>query len=165
MAMIRTAVLVMVLLVPHLAAAAPSSSVVLDPGGIEIIDGDTIRIARGYRLGPNNPLGHARIRLLAIDAPELHSPRCDSERIQARAATARLRELVEHAAVARILLTGDRDKYHRPLARLVLDDTDVADVLLRDGLALPWRSGRAAWMQRGLHWCPDWQPPPREDLP
>ncbi len=145
---------------PASAAAQQGQSVALDPGEIEVVDGDTIRVARGYRLGPDDPIGHTRIRLLAIDTPELHNPRCANERVQGRAAADKLRELLQRAAVARIVLTGDRDKHRRPLARLLLGDSDVADILLRDGLALPWHPGRPAWVQRGLHWCPDWQPPP-----
>lgn len=145
---------------PAFAATQHGQSVALDPRGIEVVDGDTIRVARGYRLGPDDPIGHGRIRLLAIDTPELHSPRCANERVQGRAAADRLRELLQRAAVARIVLTGDRDKHRRPLARLLLGDMDVADTLLRDGLALRWRPGRPAWVQRGLHWCPDWQAPP-----
>lgn len=148
------------LMVSSLAHAEAPRSVALDPDAIEVVDGDTIRVEPGYRLGPDEWLGHGRIRLLAIDTPELFHPRCDNERDQARAAATRLRELLQQAAIARIVLSGERDKHRRPLARLLLGGTDVADELMRAGLALPWRPGRPAWVQRGQHWCPAWQPPP-----
>jgi micrococcal nuclease len=150
--------------IPSLARARPPEAVPLEPSAIEVVDGDTIRVSGSYTLLSGGPLGHDRIRLLDLDAPEIFSPRCRAELERGQAAAARVRGLVQSAADAELVLSGQRDKYHRPLAHLLIDGSDVATILMHEDLAIPWRPGRAAWEARGRHWCPDWRPP-RNDQP
>lgn len=119
------------------AAAEPVASV----RQIRVIDGDTIA------------LGSEHIRLLDIDAPETHSPRCAAELAKGREATDYLRRLVAGAGGAAIERAG-LDKYGRTLAHLSLDGRDAGDLMLRAGLAVRWRPGHAAWEERAAHWCP-----------
>jgi micrococcal nuclease len=144
--------------IPSLARARPPEAIPLEPSAIEVVDGDTIRVSGSYTLLSGETLGHDRIRLLDLDAPEIFSPRCRAELERGQAAAAQVRGLVQSAVDAEIVLNGQRDKYHRPLARLLLDGGDVATILLHEDLAIPWRPGRAAWEARGRHWCPDWHP-------
>lgn len=98
-------------------------------------DGDTVRLCSGER-----------VRLIAIDAPELPgSPSCQREKRgrhwcndPARAADAR-------AALAAFLRTGpvliDRrgiDHYGRTLARLSVGGRDAGQLLIARGLARRW---------------------------
>ena len=144
--------------IPSLAGAWPPEAVPLEPSAIEVVDGDTIRVSGSYTLLSGEALGHDRVRLLEIDAPEIFSPRCRAELERGQAAAARVRGLVQSAVDAEIVLSGQRDRNRRPLGRLLLDGTDVALTLMREGLAIPWRPGRAAWEARGRHWCPVWHP-------
>lgn len=69
-----------------------------------VVDGDTLRI------------GTRRIRLIGIDAPELHAPACPAEAEQAEAATEALLALVRQGPFDMAGPLGDpRDKYGREL--------------------------------------------------
>ena len=61
---------------------------------VRTIDGDTVVIDVGM-LPP--PLGtELHVRILGVDAPELHRPLCETERVAAVAATAFVRDLLSH---------------------------------------------------------------------
>ena len=130
------------LLVATLAAllALPSPALAVPAEQVRVIDGDTVAI------------GQERLRLLNIDAPETSSPRCPAEAAAGERATTRLKELT--AGGVMVVRSGDRDRYGRTLGRLVVGTRDVGDILLSEGVALPWEPGRRAWEERRRHWCP-----------
>ncbi|WP_372623063.1 thermonuclease family protein [Falsiroseomonas sp.] len=98
----------------------------------QVIDGDTIRVSGEV------------VRLMGLDAPEMRG-RCPRENRLARAAAARLQQLV--AGGVRLERHG-RDRYRRTLA-VVRDRTgrDVAVVLIREQLARTYdgRGRRTGW--------------------
>lgn len=100
------------------------------------VDGDSLRC------------GGQRVRVIGLDAPELHG-RCLRETRLARAAADRLRRIV--AAGVRLESHG-RDRYGRRLA-VVRDHQgrDVAQLLIRAGLARPYdgHGPRRGWCGRG----------------
>jgi len=107
---------------------------------IYVVDGDTLRY-------DNEP-----IRLAGFNTPETRNAECDSERDAGIAAKHRLQELLSAAVEIdlEIRLNNSgvpvRDKYRRQIARLVLDGTDVADVLVLEGHAEPYDGGtRRNW--------------------
>lgn len=109
-------------------AAAPA---VAQPRAVAI-DGDTLT------------LGGERIRVMGLDAPEMHG-RCPRETALAARARDRLQQLV---AGGIWLQRRGRDQYGRTLA-VVLDSTgaDVAVILISEGLARPYdgRGQRRGW--------------------
>lgn len=124
----------------------------VDGDRIRIIDGDTVALpcdpARGIYPGCSE-----RVRLVGIDAPEVGThARCEAEGIAGLAAKATLARLIRGGPVE-ITRTGT-DKYHRTLARLTADGTDVDTTMLAAGAAIPYADGRAAWADRCRHWCP-----------
>lgn len=127
------------------------ATVALTAGDIRVVDGDTVRVL------------HERIRFLEIDAPEISEPRCAAELSRGMQARNRLQQLIVAAARLDLVTTGERDKYHRPLGILRIDGHDAGEILLREGLAVPWRPGRSAWEERARHWCPGWQRPPGDN--
>lgn len=92
-----------------------------------VVDGDTIDVAG------------ERIRVMGLDAPEMRA-RCPREARLARAATERMRKLTAGGVT---LEPHRRDRYRRLLA-VVRDrqSHDVADVLIREKLAVPYSGGR-----------------------
>jgi endonuclease YncB( thermonuclease family) len=97
------------------------------------VDGDTVK------------LGTQSLRLVNIDAPEVSRPGCPEEAERARAATERLRTLLDKGQAA-ILPNGRLDRYGRPLVRLTVDGRDVGDLLIAEGLAKPWPvKGEPGW--------------------
>lgn len=98
------------------------------------IDGDTLNVeATGER-----------IRVLGIDAPELHPARCAEERRLGEAAKHALQELVDRGPVTLERLA--RDRYGRTLARVLIGGHDVAPWMVQHGLARPYRGGpRRPW--------------------
>lgn len=97
------------------------------------VDGDTLRC------------GAERVRVVGLDAPELHGARCPAELRLARAATARLDGLAARGVTLRPM---GRDRYRRLLAVVrTRDGRDVASVLIREGLARPYdgRGRRRGW--------------------
>lgn len=101
---------------------------------IIVIDGDTVEQAG------------ERWRLLDIDAPEIGSAKCASERQSGLAAAARLIDLLKGAA-ARIepATRRKRDKYGRRLGRLLINGKDWADIAVTEGLAVRWEGYRHTW--------------------
>lgn len=98
---------------------------------ITVIDGDTFR------------LNGETVRVLNIDAPEIHPCRCQHEcdlGYQARA-------FAEQFLVGDISLErADRkDKYGRTLARVSVGGRDLGDALIAQGLARPWEGRRRPW--------------------
>lgn len=111
---------------------------------VSILDGDTIAVRAHIWLGQDVD---THVRLTGVDAPELHG-RCACERNLAAAARDFLaQQLVER----RVTLTDVQiDKYGgRVRARVITDrGEDVADALLRAGLARPYSGGtRRPWCE------------------
>ena len=124
---------------PGLPAAAPAGpgermafSLCHSGGGTNcVVDGDTI-----WLHGEN-------IRLLDIDTPETHPPRCPREADLGRAATDRLHALLNGGAVS--IARESTDRYDRTLARVYVDGAPVGDRLIAAGLARPYGNGRKPW--------------------
>lgn len=95
-----------------------------------IVDGDTFW------------LHGEKIRIANIDTPEVKG-RCPAEREQARRATHRLAELLAQAPLT-LERTG-RDRHGRSLARITIGKGDVGTMLVREGLARPWRGRMEVW--------------------
>ncbi len=103
-----------------------------------VIDGDTIRV------------GDRTIRVIGIDAPELHPPRCVDEAKKGLEARDKLAAL---AAQGPFFLTGagTRDEYGRELFSLVRVRPDnslqsLAGDMIASGLARPYTGGaRRPW--------------------
>lgn len=121
------------------ALLAATPALALDGKSLRVIDGDTVA------------LGAERIRLLDIDAPETVHPRCESELVLGFAAKARLIELLRGRQVK--ITRHGRDRYGRTLARFTVGGRDVGALLSADGLAIAWRPGHDAWVDRAAHWC------------
>lgn len=108
---------------------------------VEVVDGDTITVpASGTSPG-------YRIRVMGIDAPELHG-KCPDEIKRAQQAKARLAQLVSGGVTFKTDLSVDR--YGRLLAQvLTRADQDVAQILIGEGLGRPY-DGKGARQP----WCP-----------
>lgn len=100
---------------------------------LSVVDGDTIRC------------GEEKVRVMAIDAPESFRPKCEAELFRAQAAKERLAELTARGVT---LERKGRDRYRRTLARVYVDGVDVAEIMIREGLARPYDGGRR------MPWCP-----------
>ncbi len=88
--------------------------------------------------------GSERIRILGLDAPELRG-RCSAEVRLARAARARMQQLVSRGI---IIGRRGRDRYRRTLAVVrVRSGQDVAAIMIRERLARPYdgRGPRLGW--------------------
>lgn len=99
---------------------------------VRVVDGDTVRLrARGDGV---LPAGVHRVRLLGVDAPELHvdgGPECGAD-----AATAFLADLLGGTSVRVQADREDRDRYDRPLRYLWTGDgTFVNGALVAAGHA------------------------------
>lgn len=115
----------------HLALAAtlalcPAQGVRVDC----VVDGDTLW------------LGREKARIANIDTPELHSPKCPSERALAIAARNRLHALLQTPFV---VWRGSQDRYGRTLVRITVEGRDVGEVLVAEKHARPYRGKREPW--------------------
>lgn len=127
-----------------IAAALLWSAGALADQRVVIIDGDTVDI------------DGERIRILNIDAPETRRSRCEEELILGLRAKQRLAELLRDKPVVidRCESSGRcTDRYGRTLARLYTPDGDVGRILIAEGLAQLWISGKAAAERRLMAWC------------
>ncbi|WP_022673998.1 thermonuclease family protein [Novosphingopyxis baekryungensis] len=96
-----------------------------------VVDGDTIW------------LKGEKIRLLDIDTPETHPPRCAREAQLGHAATQRLYALLNGAPVS--MRRDGTDRYGRTLAVVMTNNRPVGDQLIAEGLARPYGNGRKSW--------------------
>lgn len=108
---------------------------------IRAVDGDTIAI------------GRERIRVKGYDTPETTFARCPAERRLGLLAKVRLQKFLTAGPVAieRQMRRDGRpalDKYGRGLAVVRIGGEDVAVLMIRDGLAVPY-AGRG----RRIDWC------------
>jgi micrococcal nuclease len=100
-----------------------------------VVDGDTIKAP----FGPT-------YRILGYDTPETYFARCDAERELGLAAKAKLEELLAHGEV-RVIESGRIDRYGRSLAKVIVDGEDLAALMVREGLARPYRG------EKRRSWC------------
>lgn len=109
-------------------------------GGLHVVDGDTVDL--GYRV----ELVRNRYRLAGMDAPEIRSARCASEKEAGKRAMAVLEAAVSSEPSA-IRPVKRRDKYSRRVAVLALSGEDVAKRAEREGWARAYdgRSRRGSW--------------------
>lgn len=145
----RTLVLLL-LLAPPAWAAEPY--VFRSPHLVACHDGDTCT----FDLAETHPMGRIvwkaqTIRLLGVDAPELKG-KCPEETTLAAKARDRMVALVRGAAdwQVRIAMKADgprREKYGRLLGTVLVDGKDAGAILVAEGLAHEYRTGR----RKG--WC------------
>lgn len=107
---------------------------------LRVIDGDTVA------------LGQEHIRLLHIDAPEIHHYHCTEEWMAGLHAKAELQQLIKDKRVT-IRRAKNLDPYGRTLAVLIVDNKEIGAILMADGLALPYKPGFIAHRERTSHWC------------
>lgn len=99
-----------------------------------VVDGDTVDIT--IDLGFSAFLHKQRIRLYGINTPELRSSNPD-ERVKAKEATERLKELLPKEFIVRT--TKDkRGKYGRILGTLIVEDNDINQQLITEGHAVKY---------------------------
>jgi len=79
---------------------------------------------------------------VGFDTPETFRPGCSAERALGQRATARMSEIITTAQRLDVGYGGGRDRYDRLLVRLYADGTDVADIMINEGLARPYDGGR-----------------------
>ncbi|WP_175497634.1 thermonuclease family protein [Roseivivax halotolerans] len=124
------------LAVGWLSIDAKSAAEPVNPSSIYVIDGDTI------------DLDGRRFRLVGFDTPEVYSPRCDYEKALGDEATRRLRELIASGELVDLAIQPGKDRYDRGLARLYVGREDVAETMISEGLARPYRGGqRKGWCE------------------
>lgn len=106
-------------------------------------DGDTCAVS----LADLPPLfgDHITVRLAGIDTPEMKGT-CEEEKALARQAQALTQKLMVQAAGID-LLEPKRDKYFRILAKVMADGHEVAQELVKAGLARPYDGGKKE------RWC------------
>ncbi len=104
-----------------------------------VIDGDTIDdLATGVRY-----------RLANIDSPETgDNAKCFKERERGEAATVAADQIVRGARRVEVRQTLRIDLYGRRVAFVMVDGEDLGQLLVRRGLARPWRGTRERWCGR-----------------
>jgi micrococcal nuclease len=105
-----------------------------------VVDGDTIKF------------GERKIRIIGIDAPEMHPSRCSEEARLGEAATAQLQRLLNRGDFVMIgRIGGTRDYYGRDLRALRRTRPDgsfqsIAEDMLTSGLVRRYLGGlRGGW--------------------
>ena len=96
-----------------------------------VVDGDTVdaMIDLGF-----DTWVHKRIRLLGIDAPETRTRDLD-EKAQGLATKKRLEDLLEAANGMFVLQSHGVGKYGRCLGIIIIEDENINELLIREGLA------------------------------
>jgi micrococcal nuclease len=105
------------------------------------VDGDTIKSPAGVTY-----------RIEGLDTPETFRAKCGEERALGEKAKRRLQQLMSGAGVRviestkKVRKTGEivakRDRYGRTLAKVKIGNEDISDILIREGLARPYKGGK-----------------------
>lgn len=98
-----------------------------------VVDGDTIH----YK--------GTKIRIADIDTPETHPPRCEAEATKGAAATQRMLALVNAGPFTLESIDRDEDRYGRRLRVVTRGGESLGGVLVDEGLARWYGSGRRSW--------------------
>jgi micrococcal nuclease len=99
-----------------------------------VIDGDTVE----YR--------GERIRIENLDAPEIgERSRCAQERERGYAAKRQAIQLINGGSRFEIYSRDHIDRFGRTVARLKIDGNDFGAMMIRAGVARPWRGGPSNW--------------------
>lgn len=99
-----------------------------------VIDGDT------FKLGARN------IRIIGIDAPETHPPRCPAEAALGEAATARLQALLNEGPFDMVGSHADlTDRYGRELRALSRDGRSIGAQLVEEGVVRRYLGYKMGW--------------------
>ncbi|WP_292351597.1 thermonuclease family protein [Mesorhizobium sp.] len=137
---------------PSFARSATGDRVALTGSQFTITDGDTIRLdgaAKGTRL-------------VGFNAPESIEPRCAVEADLGLRAKARLTELLASAKIELEMIPcscpagtegTDRCNYGRSCGSLFVNGQDVGDVLISEGLAVPFVCGATSCPPTPRPWC------------
>ncbi|WP_367646523.1 thermonuclease family protein [Ruegeria arenilitoris] len=143
-------------LTPYQAIDTPEespSTAVLRSGDLRVIDGDTVRVKGISR----------NVRLVGFNSPEVFSPDCAEEKRLGERATSRLKALLRSAKSLRLEYVRCACKpgtegtqacnYGRLCGRLYVNEKDVGDTLIAEGLAAPYRCGRFSCPRPPGNWC------------
>nr|WP_087576032.1 thermonuclease family protein [Sphingomonas sp. CDS-1] len=86
-----------------------------------------------------------KVRVMDIDAPETHDPRCAGEAALGARATQRLQQLMNAGPFS--LESGDRetDRYGRALRVVTRGGESLGETLVAEGLAREWDGARHPW--------------------
>lgn len=137
---------------PFSTTSGSTASAVLGPGGFRVTDGDTVQVY-GERKGT---------RLVGFNTPETFKPRCPKEAELGRQATARVKELVARGrAVLQKVRCACRPgtegtnacNFGRSCGILRVDGRDVGQILISEGLAVPFVCGRTSCPRTPRPWC------------
>jgi endonuclease YncB( thermonuclease family) len=124
----------------------------IEPDQVRVIDGDTIRV---HHQQPN-------VRLVGFNAPETRRAQCDAERQLGDKATRRLRDLVaagdlDFVFVACACPEGTERtptcNYGRRCGTLKAAGRDVGQLLIGEGLAVPFVCGKTHCPRTPRPWC------------
>lgn len=125
---------------------------------LHVLDGDTIIVsAIPGVLGPNNPAKPKQhtVRLLGIDAPEMHPDGSSEPACGAQAATERLKALATRKTTIELIYDAHsdaHDRYGRSLTYVEIKDGntvyDLGARLLEEGLVAAWHPRSTAAPER-----------------
>lgn len=135
---------------PVIATTTPVTVGVAVAGSIRVIDGDTVAVGREH------------FRLVGLNAPETIEPRCAVELALGNKAKQRLKQLLSSstphlAKVACACPPGTegtkRCNFGRSCAVLKVNGTDVARILIGEGLAASFQCGATSCPPLPRPWC------------
>ncbi len=132
--------------------ATPAMAEQIEPASVRVIDGDTIAVD-GRR---------SNIRLVGFNTPEIRNAKCEDEGRLGVNATNRLRELVQADPLELTIVRcackpgteGTRNcNYGRSCGLLKTNGQDVGEILIAEGLAVPFICGKTRCPKTPRPWC------------
>jgi len=82
-----------------------------------------------------------KLRLLALDTPEISKPKCTKERILAIKARDFLNDLILDANQIKFITEYKKDFFGRTLAFIIIDGINTSELLVRNNLGVVYKKG------------------------
>jgi len=132
--------------------ANPAMAEPIEPTSVRVIDGDTIAV------GGRKP----NIRLIGFNTPEIRNAKCEDEGRLGVNATNRLRELVQAELLELTIVRcackpgtegTRRCNFGRSCGLLKTNGQDVGEILIAEGLAVPFVCGKTRCPKMPRPWC------------
>tara|TARA_B100000989_G_scaffold288412_1_gene259089 strand:+ start:289 stop:729 length:441 start_codon:yes stop_codon:yes gene_type:complete len=88
-----------------------------------------------------------KLRIIGLDTPEIYRSECAYEKNKGLDAKKLINLKIQNSTNIQLITDYDRDNFGRILVRLIIDDEDISDLMISNGLGVPYNK------KNKFNWC------------